>query len=236
MRIAVCDDEPVYKDIISNVLSDICLENGVEALVQGFTDPEAMLQSYREQPYDAVYLDIDMPKITGFDIADEIRENRTCIVFVSAKKELVYDSFEYHPFFFICKSDVNTMIKDLRRVAGKMLDHHSLYRTVTVDDRVNGLAVIELRSIRYIMSSGHYVSWVTENGEYIDRTTLAEASRKVDNPMFVRIHQRTIVNLYHVRQYCKETGKVLMSNQQKLPISKPYMDASFQAFLRFKRN
>ena len=104
MNIAICDDEiKIQEEIAAFINKDFS-----RSRVTYFSDGESFLASIRGCPEnlpDLLLLDIDMPGISGMEVAAALAEEkaRTLIVFVTAHDELVYDSFKYHPFAFVRK-------------------------------------------------------------------------------------------------------------------------------------
>ena len=110
IRIAVCDDNKAFSDLISRLLTGVTESKGIEAAVTSYNSGRELIRDHGEKPYDVLFLDIDMPEINGFEVARSIRADstRAFIIFVTAKTGLVYESFDYQPFGFICK-DSNTL-------------------------------------------------------------------------------------------------------------------------------
>ncbi len=100
MKITVCDDEnKIVEEITSFIKKDF-----PSSEVSAYSDGESFLASSEERP-EVLLLDIDMPGISGMEVAATLTREKvqTLIVFVTAHDELVYDSFKYHPFAFVRK-------------------------------------------------------------------------------------------------------------------------------------
>ncbi|MBQ3527496.1 MAG: response regulator, partial [Clostridia bacterium] len=74
IKIGICDDEKIYSEEIGSYISDILKRSGVESRIYKYTDPKALLDEAREKPFDVLFLDIDMPLLSGFDISRTVRE------------------------------------------------------------------------------------------------------------------------------------------------------------------
>ena len=121
IRLAVCDDEaPVLSYLTDQIRKefgkyDLCAEADI------YTSPVELGKVMQEKPYDAYFLDIDMPKMNGLELARILREQKeeVPLIFVSAKEEYVFQSFEVHPFSFIRKSrfkqDMEKAVCDLSK-------------------------------------------------------------------------------------------------------------------------
>ena len=100
-KIAVCDDEIKILEDINRMIK----KHQPDAEVSTYSNGERLLKAMEEENYDVVLLDIDMPGISGMEVAAAMTEDKrkSLIVFVTAHDELVYDSFKYHPFAFVRK-------------------------------------------------------------------------------------------------------------------------------------
>ena len=127
MRIIICDDDPVFLDEMSGRIQAYFEKQGSNVAIMTVLDGNELLRMLGNYPADAVFLDIDMPGINGFETAGAVKKQYPdCIlVFCSCHNELVYDSFEYEPFWFLCKSNAEEktgMVLDrivLKLIAGQ---------------------------------------------------------------------------------------------------------------------
>ena len=239
IKIGICDDEKIYSEEIGSYISDILKKSGVEAKIYKYTDPKALLDEAREKPFDVLFLDIDMPLLSGFDISRIVREisPRSYIIFISAKRELVYNSFEYNPFYFICKAAKDELYRELSHVIKKLLVHYQQHRKVTVNDTSNGITVIRLQDIIYIKSEKHYLQYfVAERSEpYVERSTIAKKESELACPDFMKPHLRYLVNMNHISKFGGLINTVLMDNGEKIPIGRTFKESAMQAYMVFKR-
>lgn len=239
LRIAVCDDAVQYTELLYFYLQKVLYAKTVDASVTTYQNAKALLEDHAITPFDVLFLDIDMPAITGFDIAKEIRRTagQTYIIFVSAKHELVYNSFEYTPFYFICKTDEMALYNELVHVMDKLLIHFQQNRKVTIHDATHGVVVLRLQDIIYIQSDKHYlqyfVSW--RSTPYCERGILSEKSSELNCPDFIQPHQRYLVNMNHIAKFGGLLGTISLDNGAQVPISKSMKDRALQAYLIYKR-
>ena len=76
----------------------------VKAEIETFTKAESFFYCHGKKPFSAIFLDLDMPEMTGFEVARQLGQNVNCfVIFVTSHQELVYDSFNFRPLNFICK-------------------------------------------------------------------------------------------------------------------------------------
>ena len=105
VKVAIVDNE---KAIINEICSLIESSNDMKCIIETFEHSIKFFQKINNILCDIVFLDIDMPEMNGFDIAkilNNIRPDIT-IIFVSSFDNFVFESFEYHPFRFVRKSNL----------------------------------------------------------------------------------------------------------------------------------
>ena len=108
-QIAICDDEEKILLDIQKKIEKYFISQEMDANYFYTNDSEKMLEYIKNEPLDVLFLDIDMPHISGMDIASYIKENRLeiLLVFVTSQDALVYQSFAYRPFGFLRKTHID---------------------------------------------------------------------------------------------------------------------------------
>lgn len=111
-NIAICDDEIKTLENIATMIKDKFSSMNIEGNYNTCNYPEELLKILDKEKIDVLFLDIDMPKISGMDIGQYIlnKSMDTLLIFVTSHDALVYESFKYHPFGFIRKSHLEDEI------------------------------------------------------------------------------------------------------------------------------
>lgn len=106
-RLFFCDDSLLVAEMIKDYAKAV-LPEGREFDLRVFDAPKKLLEEWDTSFADAVMLDINMPQIDGFSLAARLKEDKpdVMIVFVSGYKERVFQSYVYHPFWFILKENL----------------------------------------------------------------------------------------------------------------------------------
>lgn len=239
MRIAVCDDERMYADLICKGVEGAVNEMGFESEIEVFRSGVLLLNSHKKSPYDILFLDIDMPNMSGFELAKEVRDVsiRTFIIFVTAKTELVYSSFDYQPFGFICKSD-DSINNDILKVIKRLNPFYKQSRLVTIND--NYVSVdIHINRIVYIQSDKHYVLYFTSDGgkdvPIRERNTIALCEKFYSDYDFLKPHSRYLLNMTHIRNLDVLQNTIIMDNGDTIPISKKFKAEALDKYRKFRR-
>ena len=122
LKIAVCDDNESFLETLKKIISESARDYFKDINVQCFNNGQRLLNQHKCLFFDVIFLDIDMPEFTGFDVAEILRkQRRDCyIIFVTNHNELVYGSMEFQPFYFIQKSSVSRLNKDVVNVLNKL--------------------------------------------------------------------------------------------------------------------
>ena len=121
---AVCDDEVSILSYMSERIRLEFVRANVDAELFSASDPFVLLEHIKSSAPDVLFLDIDMPKLGGMDIAQFLIDNdiKTLLVFVTSHDALVYSSFKYRPFAFIRKSffdgEISAVVRDIAAELG----------------------------------------------------------------------------------------------------------------------
>ena len=241
IKIAVCDDDAAFADVLTYELNRIFDELNVETEIKSFCDSEVFFSSFRtEEPkLDIVFLDIDMPGITGFGIAEEIKKESpgTLIVFISARHEFVFDSFDYRPFSFIRKGIGGILLPDLAKVCERLVADFRQDKAITIRDAYSGDIPITLEKILYVKSSEHYLIWkaLGVNRDLKERGTIGDTELKLKKYGFIRPHSRYLVNVDHIVFFNIKINRLVLDNKDSIPVSKGYRTTAHRDYLNLKR-
>lgn len=227
MKIAVCDDEgKILEEITAFIEKEFPLSK-----VQSFQNGNSFLSSSEERP-DLLLADIDMPGMSGMEVAAALASEKaqTLIVFVTAHDELVYDSFKYHPFAFVRKKFLEEELLSVLKDCQKEIDGRNKRFIFQSGSQTINLAQSE---ILYFEGQANYLAIHAAGGEFRMRSTMTAVEKELENCGFLRIHKGFLVNLEHVK--ILKTEELELDDGQVLPIGKSYSDAAKKSILRFMR-
>ena len=232
IRLAVCDDEaPVLSYLTDQIRKefgkyDLCAEADI------FISPVELEKVLREKSYDVYFLDIDMPKMNGLELARILREQREEIplVFVSAREEYVFQSFEVHPFSFVRKSrfkqDMEKAVCDLSR---RFCQENQAF--CSIRDEAGRCYELPLADTLYLEARDKYVNVFVQRGQdFYVRNTLSNIEKMSEPEQFVRIHKSFVVNLRAV--YAIKYEKVILDNGKELPLGRGRSEEVKRRFCR----
>lgn len=238
LRIAICDDN---KSFVEHMAQAVDREFGSQTSekyeIETYVSSELLLAQHKSKPFDVVFLDIDMPEIDGFQAAGSISSSNDCyIIFVTSHPELVYDSLYFRPLNFITKGNDSYFTDKLHSVVNQLFNEMKQNKSIVLENKDIGKAVLTIKNIYYIESSKHYVIYYSEGREPIKvRGNISELEEYYAALDFVRIHKSFLVNLRHIFNLDKNNDEVIFKQGFKLSISKNYkqsVDESLTEYLR----
>lgn len=233
IRAAICDDEPTILDCLYENIPAEFKRQGTDIHIEKFLSGGEFLNAHREEPFDVVFLDIDMPEISGFDIAEKISGERTLIIFVTTHDELVFSSLKFQPFRFIRKSfidELGEVVDDIikvlsKRIAGKKFKLQTRSHDVYVD----------VEQIVYIEIYGHWLHVYTSDDEVLEcYGILSDYELQLEPFDFVRTHKSYLVNCRYIRSVEKE--QVVLDNKTSVPLSRRRINVVNDKFTKYLRS
>lgn len=234
MKVIIIDDEPLARSLLEELLEEEKNINIVASCNDGFEG----LKAIQEHQPDLIFLDIQMPKITGFELL-ELIDNPPIVIFTTAYDEYALKAFEVNALDYLLKPfDRERLQKALgkarqlpskqnqnsiqERQEGKILQLPEQAQRIVVKDGSN-IKIIPLAEILYIEAADDYAKITTAEKYYLKHQRMLQFEQQLPEQQFVRIHRSYIVNLQHIQKvelYEKEQYCVRLRNQAKLPVSR----------------
>jgi two-component system LytT family response regulator len=221
LKCIAIDDEPLALRLIQNYASRI---PGLH-LVQTFNDAITGAEFLRNNPVDLLFLDINMPDISGLDLVRSLKE-KPLIIFTTAYKNFAFEGFELEAIDFLLKP---FEFERFSKAAQKAIDHYAIRHTQPNGTPESLLVFSEyqrlkipLSDIEYIESSEKYIKiYLTKSKPVLSLMSLNKVLEKLPEDKFRRIHRRFIVSVSKVQSISNQ--KVQLASGMKLPIGKTYM-------------
>lgn len=221
----IVDDESYATD----TLSDYINKSGMLNLLHTFNSATAALQVILNGPApDLVFLDIDMPELTGLELARLIPAN-VGVVYVTAHSGYALDAFDTNVYDFLLKPV--SFAKFMRTVqkVNLMLEQKSPELTVSQDHFFinpgvkNKLIKINYPDIIYIEGLKNYVVIHTiASGKHVTYLTMKEIAEALPDDRFLRTHKSYVINLDLLQSV--EGNMVVMPDRRSLPLGAAYKD------------
>lgn len=229
----IIDDEPLARGIVKEYLSNHPDMEVVMECGDGFEGIKAIQQ---HQP-DLIFLDIQMPKINGFEML-ELIDKPPAVVFTTAFEEYAIKAFESHAIDYLLKpfskDRFEKAIQKWRQqsrqereeatqtlINNPMINPSQQNRVVVKD---NGkIRIIPVSQIQYLEAADDYVKIHTAEGVFLKNKTMGYFEEALEAQNFIRIHRSYIINVQLITRidpYEKENHLAILSVGAKLPVSK----------------
>jgi len=217
MRFAICDDEPLMAQELTDFLVKYMEERSITAYDLGnFSNGRALLESVSS--FDVIFLDIQMEQPNGMETARLLRQqgDHSLLVFVTVLKEYVFDAFQVEAYDYLLKplnwdNFCRTMERALRTLEQRTSEEIVIRRGINCE-------VVLLSDIVYCEVLGRKVYIHKSDGtvsDYYDQ--LEELERHMDGRFF-RCHRSYLVNLKHLKGY--KDGDAYMDDGSVIPVSR----------------
>jgi two-component system LytT family response regulator len=232
MKTVIIDDEPLARSIVKEYLEKYPdLEIAAECN-DGFEGVKAIQQ---QQP-DLIFLDIQMPKINGFEML-ELIDQPPAVIFTTAFDEFAIKAFEAHAIDYLLKpfsqerfdkaiekwKDQNTSAK---KNTEELLETASLSPSQTqriVVKNGSKIKIIPIQDVFYLEAADDYVKVHTHEGSFLKNKTMNHFEQTLDQQQFVRSHRSYIVNIQQITRidpYEKDNHVAVLRSGAKVPVSR----------------
>lgn len=232
MKTIIIDDEPLARAILEEMLEE---HKDIE-IVASCNDGFEGLKAIQEHQPDLIFLDIQMPKITGFELL-ELLDNPPRVIFTTAYDEYAIKAFEVNALDYLLKPISEDRLQkaiDKLRIEPSHNTHSetpSGTTTIQLPEQMQRIVVkdgghikiIPLEDVHFIEAADDYVKITTANKYYLKHQRMAYYENQLQAQQFVRVHRSYIVNVQHINKvelYEKESYCVVLRSNAKIPVSR----------------
>lgn len=232
IQIAACDDEKRVLDEICNKVQYVFADINCPAEIFKTDNPFELVEHIKNRAINVLFLDIDMPSLSGMDIAQFLMDSNANIllVFVTSHDTLVYQSFRYHPFGFIRKShfdeEIGTVVKSIADELQKRNEYFSFKTN-------EGFFKVPFADILYFESESNYINLHCTDNQYKFRGTITSLEKELSAKGFIRTHKGFLVNQQHI--FAIKGDDIELSSKQLLPIGRTNRENVKKTILRYMR-
>jgi two-component system LytT family response regulator len=236
-KVLIIDDEPLARSMLLEYLQAYPQLQVVEECSNGFEGVKAIQQ---HNP-DLIFLDIQMPKITGFEML-ELLEEPPAVIFTTAFDEFAVQAFE--------KNAVDYLLKPLDQERFKLAVDRALQRKKMEEGNIEDLLSsmhttsprtsydshifvqkseklfnLPVEDIIYLEASGDYTVISTKNDQFVSSSGIGKLEELMNPDRFIRVHRSTIINLTSLKEIERHFNGgmiVKMQNGKTFPVSRTY--------------
>lgn len=231
-KVIIIDDEPLARSVLTEYLQyhpDLVV---AQVCGDGFEGVKA-IQQY--QP-DLIFLDIQMPKINGFEML-ELIENPPAVIFTTAFDEYAIKAFDAHAVDYLLKPFGQDRFdkairkwreqKNIPKTTGALLE--TAAQSPAQNQRIvvktgSKIKIIPVQEIHFLEASDDYVKIHTREGHYLKNKTMNYFEKVLDGSQFVRSHRSYIINVQQITRidpYEKDNYVAILKSGAKVPVSRP---------------
>jgi len=233
ITVIIIDDEKLARDLIGNFLQTFENIKIVDECKNGFDG----IKSINENNPDLVFLDIQMPKLNGFEML-ELLESNPNIIFTTAFDQYALKAFEVNAVDYLLKpfsrerfsNAVNKVIDKINNSKANTKPLPQKSEFIQSDEKLNRIVVkknnkiviIPVEDITYIEAQDDYVSISTTEGSFLKQNRMKYYEEHLPD-QFIRIHRSYIANLNEIKEIAlleKDSHVVVLKSGGKLPVSK----------------
>jgi two-component system LytT family response regulator len=234
MKVLVIDDEKPARDLLKVFLKDI---KGIELTGEAENGFDGLKKIQDTKP-DAIILDIQMPKLTGFEML-EILDDQPLVIFTTAYDQYAIKAFELNAVDYLLKPFSKDRFEQaMEKARGQLAeppDQKKKISKVKEDYQKPGeslqrvviksgakIKVIPVDKIRYITAEDDYVMIHAEDSKYLKQETMKFYETHLDPGEFARVHRSRIVKINQISQlelYGKDTYMATLKNGEKVKVS-----------------
>ena len=229
IKTIIVDDEPLAAGLVSEFLRSYPQFEVVAVCHDGF---EALKAIQLFQP-ELIFLDIQMPKITGFELL-ELLDSPPAVLFTTAFDQYAVQAFDANGLDYLVKPFsearfAQAIARFLSQHKAKELPDAVDYpvseeRSKRIVVRVkNEIKIIQTQEVAFFEAEDDYISIHTQEGKFLKKMTMKQLEESLDPDKFARVHRSFLVNLQQVsglEPYEKESYLLRLRSGQKIPVSK----------------
>ena len=228
----IIDDEPAAREKIQLLLEKYCFDKiKISAVCKS---PEEGLKAIAEINPDLIFLDVEMPSMTGFDMLKRIPKINFQIIFTTAHDHYAIRAIKFSALDYLLKP---IDLEQLQEAVNKAIEKSSEKRGVQYEGFVenikegnrlenlsiptsNGLVFVKVNDIIRCESSSNYtIFFLSSKDQIVATKTMKEFEELLEDSGFIRIHHSHLINKLHLKQYIKGAGgQVVMSDGKTLDV------------------
>ncbi|PZX61358.1 LytTR family two component transcriptional regulator [Algoriphagus ratkowskyi] len=228
IKTLIIDDEPLAACIVQEFLTDFPQFEVLSICRDGFQG----LKAIQEHGPDLIFLDVQMPKITGFEML-ELLDKPPAVIFTTAFDQYALKAFDAMAIDYLLKPFsqqrfTQAIEKFLSLQGGSEESVHKLNELAEKSNRLvvrvkNEIKIIPTHSVSYFEAEDDYIAIHTGDGKYLKKMTMKSLEDALDPTKFVRVHRSYLINLNEITKiepYERDNYLVMLRAGAKVPVSK----------------
>jgi DNA-binding LytR/AlgR family response regulator len=214
MKCLIVDDDPLICDLIEHFCSKINDIASVTTTTSGFES----INLINSSSFDIIFLDFNLPDITGKGILEMISSN-SCVIMITSNKAFGSESYDYDQVvdFLVKPIDFPRFFKAFQKAKNYISKTQEKASRLFIKDG-NKLVKVELEAVKYFKSEANYISVVLDDKKILTLMALKDLQGKLPH-YFQRVHRSYIVNLNKIDSINNDVVEI---GEDHIPISQSY--------------
>ncbi|MBI3218924.1 MAG: LytTR family transcriptional regulator DNA-binding domain-containing protein [Bacteroidetes bacterium] len=233
----IIDDEKLARDLLREYLESM---EGIDLLDECSKGSEAVEKINKLKP-DLIFLDVQMPGMTGFEVLDEI-DHEPYVIFITAYDQYAIRAFEKNAVDYLLKpldedrfrQAVTRALKRKKMEEGglenllgslRQVNHKGSYDSHIFVQKSEKLFNLPVEEIIYLEASGDYTIISTKNDQFVSSSGIGKLEEMMNPDIFIRVHRSTIVNVNYLKEIERHFNGgmvVKMQSGKSFPVSRTY--------------
>ena len=216
MKIAIVEDEKEFSDTLLGYFDRYQKENNTSYKIDVFDSAESYLE--KKESVDVIFLDINLKKMNGLELARKIRETnkQVMLFFVTNLGQYAINGYEVDAIDFCLKPiSYPDFCMKMRKVVGNYSKNVDVVFTISTIDGLQ--KVISSKKLKYVETVKHYLIFHYEDGDYKARGTMKEIESTLSIPSFIKINSGYLINMAYVSSF---DGNDVAIGEDKLSVSR----------------
>jgi DNA-binding LytR/AlgR family response regulator len=227
MRIGICDDDALQRNLLKKKCKEICFENNISCEIVEFSSGKEIL-NYKGEHLILLFLDIELGDLDGIRVREQIEYSDLVwrIVFVSTHTERIFATFGLKTLDFGVKPINRRQVEKWIAIANK---EHREDKLVKFEEH-NKDTWIKESQIVFIGAEGNYITVHTNQEEFYITKSIKYWEMQLDNKKIIRVHRSYLVNLERIK---KVNEMIEMDTGCTIAIGRKYRKDTLKAYNAF---
>jgi two-component system LytT family response regulator len=231
----VVDDDPMSVQVVLN-----CINNTPFLTATGsYTNPVEAAEVLRTQPVDLLFLDVEMPLMSGIELLRTL-QHPPLVVLITSSKDYAVQAFEQAVVDYLVKPVSYARFLQASQKALEMAERQGTAGAENIEAAANNeftfvkvdnkLVRVTFADVRYVEALGDYVHLITGQSKLIVYSTMKGVEEKFPGSLFVRAHRSFIVNVKHIQAL---EDNMLTVEGKQIPVGQTYLRDVMQRLNKF---
>ena len=239
VKAIIVDDERHGREALQRALMEYCPEVEILELCE---NPEKGIEKIKELRPDLVFLDIQMPNLSGFDVLQQLAPIDFEVVFVTSYEKYAIKAIKFSALDYLLKPvDADDLVLAVQKAKKQMNRADSGFRYQSVLNNINhrsgkieklavpttdGINFYQTKDIIYCDADGHYTTlYLVGQKKEVVTKNLKDFENLLSGSGFFRVHNSSLVNMRHIRKYVRgEGGYVILTEDYHVTVSRRKKD------------